>query len=213
MKNFFLIFALLLTKCSLGQNPFFKLNIQKTNAFYYIKQPSYGHYTQNYFLLNGFLDVSLEKRFSDDNYIGIGLNYQGRIYDLNISNSGVNELYKSHFTSSLFSYYLKFNFPIDSGKHSNTYLSFAGYMTKTYNDKTDYYNDTIPPNNYTLKNRMNGEQYTSFSPVIGINNEYRLGNFVYFKSGLEFIPAYGNSGLYKNNSRLSLNIGIQLRIY
>lgn len=213
MKN--LVLLCLLIGCSMlnAQNPMFKMNILKTNALYYIKQPSYGHYTQNYILWNGLMDISLEKRVAHKNYFGIGINYQGRVYDLNFPNTGANQRYKTHYTSSLFSYYLKYNFHIDSGKSSNTYVSFAAYMTRTYNDKTDYYNDTIMPNSYTLKNRSDFESYTSFAPVIGINNEYRMGNFVYFRSGLEFIPAFGNSGNYKNNSRLSMNLGIQLRFY
>ncbi|MDI1235505.1 MAG: hypothetical protein PSX81_14595 [bacterium] len=149
-------------------------------------------------------------RLNKKSQLFLGGQILGRSYEIVSHNTGYGFVSKNHGTSIL-SLALTYSYLFYNKNNLKCFIIPRLWFSHIAEDIQYKYNDSIPPNNYTIRGRMVNPTVTStISPSFGFGLERKLFiKELYFMFQTEYVfSPYGH-----RTSRLCLNTGLSFKIY
>lgn len=198
--------------------PQFSLSVGRSLPNYFFKEESSGYLVSDGMLKNSWNYFELQTRINSDNRMTIGLQMIGRNFSIHYTPTPRGNLMEKRHSSVIQSFYVGLeHLLIDKDqKHQVFYVSKL-FISKLIDGTTLYYDDTIPPNNYTMK-----ERYDILGPASlislsagGIYERRLYENILYARINPEFVfnIMTNKSGRSNATNRFVINLGICLRVY
>lgn len=192
---------------------FITINFNIGNSFYTPPDDGIPNSYLSNPLFNTSASIDIGFRLNRRTQLFFGQHISGRSYRVMNSNAGTYGFISKDISKSISSKRISLNWMIYNKKNTKLfYFNGLGY-SRVNTDIKYVYNDSIPVNNYTTRNRQSTKQEPSIFASLGFGIEHRLFlKEIYLMSQLEYIVS-NKFGSATSINRLNLSAGISLKFY